>query len=122
MTTGLDPAVLELTDIGIASSEDGYVVSFTAYVYAEREEEANDAEIQRRLERAVGGRSSCGRGWFRRTCARSLHGCRIAAAPADNSLKCGYPLVYATLPTTLSTSASRLADRTSAQTLSSSGR
>ena len=55
LTTGLDPSALELEDIRIASSEDGYVVSFTAYVYAEREEEANVAEIQRRLERAVGG-------------------------------------------------------------------
>ena len=55
LTEGLDSSVLELEDIAIDAADDGFVVGFTAYVYAETDSESDIASIQRRLENAVGG-------------------------------------------------------------------
>ncbi len=55
LTGDLDPSVVELEDVTIEPSEEGYVVGFTAYVYETEDGAADVAEIQRRLEQAVGG-------------------------------------------------------------------
>ncbi len=50
----LDPSLAEIRDVSIRSSRGDYMVSFTAYVYADDTGEANIAGIQQQIETAVG--------------------------------------------------------------------